>query len=107
MMVNNVFELLICGGVSFETERMIVNYNLELSGDPLLIQLVHGSIWISFVGIHLSKLFKESGIGESGEWGVQTMGGPLFAMMKCLGAVAVLLNGKVVEMMGVVTKTQW
>jgi hypothetical protein len=55
----------------------------------------------------LSKLFKELGIGKSGEWGVQTVGGPLFSVVKYFGATAVLSNGKVVEMMGVSAKTQW
>jgi hypothetical protein len=51
-------------------------------------------------------LFEELGIGESSEWGVEAMGSPLFSMMKSFGAVTVLLDGKIVEVMGVMTKTQ-
>jgi hypothetical protein len=86
------------------TERVTINDNSELSGDPLLIQLVRCPIWVNFVGVYSAELFKESGIGKSGKWGVETMRSPLFSMMEGLGAITVLLDGKVIEMMGVVTK---
>jgi len=60
---------------------MVVDDNSKLSGDPLLIQLVHCPIWVSFVGVYSAELLKESGIGESGKWGVEAMGSQLFSMM--------------------------
>jgi len=84
---------------------MIVNDYSEPSSDPLLIQLIRGPTLVYRVGVYSSKLFEELRVSESGEWGVEAMGGPLFLVMKSFSAVTVLLNGKIVEMMGVATKT--
>jgi hypothetical protein len=51
-------------------------------------------------------LFEELGISKSGKRGVETMRSPLFVMVKSLSTIAVLSDGKVVEVMGVMTKTE-
>jgi hypothetical protein len=91
---------------SFETKRMVVDYYPKLSGDPLLIQLVHGPTVVNLVDIYSSELFQEPGISERDKWGVETMRGPLFSMMDRFGATTVLSDREIVEVMRVITKTQ-
>jgi hypothetical protein len=58
------------------------------------------------VGVHTSKLFEKSGIGESSERGVEAMRSPLFSMVNGLGATTILSDGEIIEMMGMITKIQ-
>ena len=85
---------------------MIINDDSELSGDPLLIQLVCGPTFVNLVGSYLSELFEEPGISERDKWGVETMKGPLLSMMDRFGTATVLSDREVVEMMRVITKIQ-
>ena len=91
------------GGV---TERIVVNNDSELSGDPLLVQLVRGPTLVNLVGSYPSELFQEPGISERDKWGVETMRGPLFSMMDRFGTATVLSDREVVEMMRLITKIQ-
>jgi hypothetical protein len=90
--------------VSFRTEGVVVNDYAEPSSDPLLIQLVCGPTFFYLVGVYTSKLFEKSGIGESSEWGVEAMGGPLFSVVNSLGATTILSDRKVIEMMRMITE---
>ena len=92
------------GRVSFRTEGVSVNDYAELSSDPLLVQFVRGPTFFYLIGVHTSKLFEKSGIGESSERGVEAMGGPLFSMVNGLGATTILSDGEVVEMMRMITE---
>ena len=94
------------GGVSFRMERVSVNDYAELPSDPLLVQLVRGPTFFYLIGVHTSKLFEKSGIGESSERGVEAMRSPLFSMVNGLGATTILSDGEIIEMMGMITKIQ-
>ena len=91
------------GGV---TERVVINDDSELPGDPLLIQLVRCPIWVSFVRVYLAELFEKSGISESSKRGIEAMRSPLFPMMERLSTVTVLSDGEIIEMMGVTTEAE-
>jgi len=71
-----------------------------------LIQLVRCPIWVSFVRVYLAELFEKSGISESSKQGIEAMRSPLFPMMEWLSTIAVLSDREIIEMMGVVAKTE-
>ena len=83
---------------------MSVNDYAELSSDPLLVQLVRGPTFFYLANVHASELFEKSGVSESSERGVETMGGPLFPMVNSLGATTILSDGEIIEMMRMVTE---
>jgi len=102
---SNRFWILSTNKSSLSAKGEFINNYSELSSDLLMIQSKHSPLSTVSVRIYSRELFKKSGICESGKFSVEAMWGPLFSMMKCLHASTVLLNGEIIEMMGVEAET--